>query len=254
MADGAGVPRTAVVTGAGSGIGRAVALELLARGYAVALVGRRAERLEETAAASGAGERALPLPADVADPDRVREVFARVGREWGRLDVLFNNAGAMPQPTPVDEVGDDAWRHVVEVNLTGAFWCAREAFRMMREQDPRGGRIINNGSISAYAPRPMSVGYTATKHAVTGLTKSLALEGRPLGIACGQVDIGNAATELTAGIAAGTLQADGSRAAEPVFDVAHVGRTVAGIADLPLDVSVPFMTVMATGMPYLGRG
>ncbi|GAA1118068.1 SDR family oxidoreductase [Nocardiopsis composta] len=254
MAEGAGAPRTAVVTGAGSGIGRAVALELLDRGYAVALVGRRLERLEETAETSGAGERALPLPADVADPDRVREVFARVGREWGRLDVLFNNAGAMPPPAPVDEVGDDAWRHVVEVNLTGAFWCAREAFRMMRVQDPRGGRIINNGSIAAHAPRPMSVGYTATKHAITGLTKSLALEGRPLGIACGQIDIGNAATELTAGIAAGTLQADGSRAPEPVFDTAHVARAVAEIADLPLEASVPFMTIMATGMPYLGRG
>ncbi|MDA2811762.1 SDR family NAD(P)-dependent oxidoreductase [Nocardiopsis sp. RSe5-2] len=251
-----GEGRVAVVTGAGSGIGRAVALELLGRGYSVALAGRRRERLEETAELAGAPqrERAAAVACDVSDPDAVRALFGAVDERWGRVDVLFNNAGAMPAPTAVDEVGDDEWRHVVDVNLTGAFWCAREAFARMRRQEPRGGRIINNGSVSAQVPRPMSVGYTATKHALTGLTKSLALEGRPLGIACGQIDIGNAATELTEGIAAGTLQADGGRAPEPVFDARYVARAVADMAALPLEANVQWMTLMATGMPYVGRG
>ncbi|WP_051060462.1 SDR family oxidoreductase [Nocardiopsis baichengensis] len=251
---GEGEGRVAVVTGAGSGIGRAVAVELLGRGYGVALAGRRRDRLEETARMSAAPDRGVAVPADVADPDAVRGLFDAVDERWGRVDVLFNNAGAMPSPTPVDEVGDEEWRRVVDVNLTGAFWCAREAFARMRRQEPRGGRIINNGSVSAQVPRPMSVGYTATKHAVTGLTKSLALEGRPLGIACGQIDIGNAATELTEGIAAGTLQADGGRAPEPVFDAAYVARAVADMAALPLEANVQWMTLMATGMPYIGRG
>lgn len=258
-----GSGRIAVVTGAGSGIGRAVATELLARGWSVALAGRRADRLAATAAAAdqggtgragGAAERTLSVPTDVADPDAVRALFGAVTGRWARVDLLFNNAGVLPPPAPVGAVSDAAWRDAVDVNLTGAFWCAREAFAVMRAQEPAGGRIINNGSVSAQVPRPQAVAYTATKHAVTGLTKALALEGRGLDIACGQIDIGNAATDATAGIAAGTLQADGSRAPEPVFDAAHVGTAVADIAALPLSVSVPFTTIAATGMPFLGRG
>ncbi|WP_067973235.1 SDR family oxidoreductase [Nocardiopsis trehalosi] len=247
--------RVAVVTGAGSGIGREVARGLGADGYAVALAGRRAEALRATAdLVAAAGGEPLAVPTDVADPDAVRALFAAVRDRWGRVDVLFNNAGAMPPPTPLDEVGDDAWRAVVDVNLTGAFWCAREAFAAMRAQDPAGGRIINNGSISAQVPRPLAIGYTATKHAVTGLTKAIALEGRPYGIACGQIDIGNAATEMTSGIAAGALQADGSTRAEPTFDAAHVADAVRYMAGLPLSANVPFLTVTATAMPHLGRG
>lgn len=245
----------AVVTGAGSGIGRQVAWALLGMGADVVLVGRRRGVLEETAAGAPAGGgRAVPVVADVSEADEVRGVFSLVRERWGRVDVLFNNAGVMPVAAPVEEVSDQAWSEAVQVNVTGAFWCAREAFALMKAQDPRGGRIINNGSISAHVPRPLSVAYTATKHAVTGLTKSLALEGREFGIACGQIDIGNAATEMVAGIAAGAVQADGGRRAEPVFDAAHVGALVRHMVELPLEANVPFVTLMATGMPYMGRG
>ncbi|GAA3739588.1 NAD(P)-dependent dehydrogenase (short-subunit alcohol dehydrogenase family) [Spinactinospora alkalitolerans] len=247
--------RVAVVTGAGSGIGRSAALALLADGYAVALAGRRADPLAETVRlAGGDGHRALVAPTDVGDPGAVRALFAAVADRFGRVDVLFNNAGAMPPPTPLEEVTDEAWRSVVDVNLTGAFLCAREAFSMMRGQDPQGGRIINNGSVSAHAPRPGSIGYTATKHAVTGLTKSISLEGRRHGIACGQIDIGNAATGLTANIAAGTLQADGGLAPEPTFDAVHAAEAVRYMAGLPLEANVQFLTITATAMPYIGRG
>ncbi|ASU84136.1 SDR family oxidoreductase [Nocardiopsis gilva YIM 90087] len=249
-----GPRRVAVVTGAGGGIGRAVALRLAADGYAVVLAGRRLSRLEETAQQAGDEAAVLPVATDVADPDAVRALFAQVQDSYGRCDLLFNNAGAMPVPAPAHEVSDAAWRQAVDVNLTGAFWCARAAFALMKDQDPQGGRIINNGSVSAHAPRPHSVAYTATKHAVTGLTKALSLDRRPYNIACGQIDIGNAATDLTATIAQGTLQADGTRAPEPTFDVAHVADTVATMAALPLEANIPFLTLTATTMPYLGRG
>ncbi|MEU3292564.1 SDR family oxidoreductase [Streptomyces longwoodensis] len=244
----------AVVTGAGSGIGRAVAAELLRAGWSVALAGRRTEPLEETAALVPDADR-LVVRTDVSRPEDVAALFAAVRERWGRLDLLFNNAGTFgPGGVPVEELAYDAWRHVVDTNLNGAFLCAQAAYRQMKEQRPQGGRIINNGSVSAHAPRPHSVAYTATKHALTGLTKSLSLDGRPYRIAVGQIDIGNAATDMTARMSAGVLQANGEVVAEPVMDVADVARTVRHMAELPLEANVQFATVLATTMPYVGRG
>ena len=246
---------TALVTGAGSGIGRAVALALAAKGYRLALAGRRAEALEETAAMAG-GDPAdrLAAPTDVGDEAAVERLFGALADRFGRLDLLFNNAGTGAAPVPIDELSVSQWNRVVAVNLTGAFLCARGAFRMMRAQDPRGGRIINNGSISAHAPRLYSAPYTATKHAITGLTKSLALDGRAFDIACGQIDIGNAETPLTARMATGALQANGEMAPEPTIDVRHVADAVLFMAGLPLDANVLSLTVMASKMPFVGRG
>ena len=246
--------RVAIVTGAGSGVGRASALALLNEGYAVALAGRREALLREAADESGAGERALVVRTDVADPEAVANLFAQTKARFGRLDVLFNNAGRGAAPVPLEELAIDKWRAVVDVNLTGAFLCTQEAFRMMKAQAPQGGRIINNGSISAHTPRPNSAPYTATKHGMTGLTKATALDGRPHDIACGQIDIGNALTAMTARMDAGVLQADGSSAPEPTMDVENVARAVVYMANLPLDANVLFMTVMATKMPFAGRG
>ncbi len=247
--------KVAVVTGAGSGIGRAVALALLGDGYAVTLAGRREEPLQETAAAAGeAAPRALVVPTDISDPASVRALFDKTKEAFGRLDLLFNNAGIGAWATPLEELPYEDWKAAVDINLSGAFLCTQEAFRHMKAQDPRGGRIINNGSISADRPRPNSAPYTATKHAITGLTKSTSLDGRKYDIACGQIDIGNAATEMTAGMAEGATQADGSKAMEPRMDVAHVASAVLYMASLPLDVNVQFMTIMATKMPYIGRG
>jgi NAD(P)-dependent dehydrogenase (short-subunit alcohol dehydrogenase family) len=242
--------RVAVVTGAGSGIGRDVTRGLLDAGYRVALAGRREEALRETLE----GRDGLVVPTDVADADAVRALFARVREELGRVDLLFNNAGMFGRPTPIEDVAFEDWQAIVATNLTGAFLCAQEAFRAMKEQQPRGGRIVNNGSISAHVPRPNAVGYTATKHAMTGLTKQLALEGRAHDIACGQIDIGNASTPLTAAIERGALQADGSTKPEPTMDPRHVTDAVLYMAGLPLDTNVLFLTVMATSMPYVGRG
>ncbi|MFJ3230106.1 SDR family oxidoreductase [Streptomyces sp. NPDC086787] len=246
--------RIAVVTGAGSGIGRAVAVELMRAGWSVALAGRRQGPLEATAAlVPEAGS--LAATADVARPDDVTALFAAVRDRFGRVDLLFNNAGTFgPGGVPVEDLSYEAWRHVVDTNLNGAFLCAQAAYRQMKEQDPRGGRIINNGSVSAHTPRPHSAPYTATKHALTGLTKSLSLDGRPYGIAVGQIDIGNAATAMTARMEKGALQANGETAAEPVMDVADVARTVRHMAELPLEANVQFATVLATAMPYVGRG
>ena len=246
---------TALVTGAGSGIGRAVALGLHAKGYRVALAGRRVDALEETASlADGGADRLLMVPTDVGDEAAVEALFERIEADFGRLDLLFNNAGAGAPPVPIDELPVAHWNRVVSANLTGAFLCARGAFRLMKAQSPGGGRIINNGSISAHTPRPYSAPYTATKHAVTGLTKSLALDGRAHNIACGQIDIGNAETPLTARMAAGVPQANGTLAPEPVMDVRHVVDAVLYMASLPLDANVLFLTVMATRMPFVGRG
>ncbi|MFI6488363.1 SDR family oxidoreductase [Streptomyces sp. NPDC050564] len=250
------VPQTkiAVVTGAGSGIGRAVAVELLRTGWSVALAGRRTEPLEETAALVPEGL-SVAVRADVSRPDDVAALFGAVRDRFGRLDLLFNNAGTFgPGGVPLEELPYDAWRHVVDTNLNGAFLCAQAAYRQMKEQDPQGGRIINNGSISAHTPRPQSIAYTATKHALTGLTKSLSLDGRPYRIACGQIDIGNAASDMTERMRTGTLQANGELAIEPVMDVAHVARTVRHMAELSLEANVQFATVLATTMPYVGRG
>jgi NAD(P)-dependent dehydrogenase (short-subunit alcohol dehydrogenase family) len=245
----------AVVTGAGSGIGRHVARALIADGYRVALAGRRLEPLQETLAGSAAGEEAgIAVPTDVADPASVDALFDAVGDGLGRVDLLFNNAGAFGPTAPVDAYPVDAWQDVVATNLTGAFLCARRAFRAMKEQRPRGGRIVNNGSVSAHTPRPQAVAYTATKHAITGLTKVLALEGRDFDIACGQIDIGNAATDMTKAMSGGVLQPDGSTAPEATMDVEHVARAVLYMAGLPLEANVEFMTVMATRMPFAGRG
>jgi NAD(P)-dependent dehydrogenase (short-subunit alcohol dehydrogenase family) len=246
--------KVALVTGAGTGIGKAAALALLAEDYRVALAGRRREPLEKTASESGAGERALVVPTDVTDPAAVRALFAKTKEAFGRLDVLFNNAGIGAPGVPLEDVTYEQWTQVVAVNLTGMFLCTQEAFRLMKSQVPRGGRIINNGSISAHAPRPNSAPYTATKHAVAGLTKSTSLDGRKYDIACSQIDVGNARTDLAARMAAGVLQADGAVAVEPLIDVEHVGRAVAYVARLPLDVNVLFMTIMATKMPFVGRG
>ncbi|WP_405758924.1 SDR family oxidoreductase [Streptomyces sp. NBC_01420] len=247
-------PRTAVVTGAGSGIGRAVALALAGAGWSVALAGRRPDPLAETAALAGPEARLITVPADVTRPQDVDALFSSVRECFGHLDLLFNNAGTFGPGGPVEELAYEDWRGVVDVNLTGAFLCAQAAYRQMKEQDPQGGRIINNGSISAHTPRPHSVAYTATKHAVTGLTKSLSLDGRPYRIACGQIDIGNAATDMTERMRTGTLQANGELAVEPVMAADDVARTVLHMADLPLEANVQFATVMATAMPYVGRG
>jgi len=247
--------KVAIVTGAGSGIGRATALALLREGYSVVLAGRRSEALAETVARAGeAGPRALAVPTDVTDPAAVRELFERTRTTFGRLDLLFNNAGTGAPPVPLEDLTVEQWRRVVDVNLTGPFLCTQEAFRLMKAQTPRGGRVINNGSISAHAPRPNSAPYTATKHAITGLTKSTALDGRKYDIACGQIDIGNAETDLTARMKAGVPQADGSVAPEPTMDVEHVARAVVYMAGLPPDANVLFLTVMATKMPFVGRG
>ncbi|MFC7867809.1 SDR family oxidoreductase [Streptomyces murinus] len=246
--------KIAVVTGAGSGIGRAVAVELLRTGWSVALAGRRVETLEETAALVP-GAPSIAVRTDVARPEDVAGLFGATVDRFGRLDLLFNNAGTFgPGGVPVEELPYDAWRHVVDTNLNGAFLCAQTAYRTMKEQSPQGGRIINNGSISAHAPRPHSVAYTATKHALTGLTKSLSLDGRPYRIAVGQIDIGNAATEMTRRMSTGVLQANGETAPEPMMDVAEVARTVRHMAELPLEANVQFATVLATAMPYIGRG
>jgi NAD(P)-dependent dehydrogenase (short-subunit alcohol dehydrogenase family) len=243
------------VTGAGSGIGRAVALALQSAGYSVALAGRRSAPLQETASlASPEGGRMLPVVADVGKPEDVRSLFATVRSEFGRLDVLFNNAGKSAPAIPMEDLTYEQWSAVVAVNLTGAFLCAQEAIRIMKHQDPRGGRIINNGSISAHVPRPFSAPYTATKHAITGLTRSISLDGRPFDILCGQIDIGNAGTPMTARMKDGVLQPDGEKRPEPTMDVRHVAEAVLYMANLPLDVNVPFITVMANKMPFMGRG
>jgi NAD(P)-dependent dehydrogenase (short-subunit alcohol dehydrogenase family) len=254
MAQDGCVARVALVTGAGAGIGRAVALKLAAGGWTVVLAGRRLALLEQTAALANAGACLMCCAADVADPHSVAALFSKSRDAYGRLDLLFNNAGQYGPALPIEDVTYDQWRAVVDVNLTGAFLCAQAAIRLMKAQTPRGGRIINNGSISAHVPRPMSAPYTATKHAITGLTRSIALDGRAFDIACSQIDIGNAATSMTDAFAAGVLQADGTRMQEPRMDVAHVADAVALIAGLPLSANVPFMTLMATTMPYIGRG
>ena len=249
------VAKVAIVTGAGTGIGSRTALALLEEGYSVALAGRRAELLEQTASEAGpAVSRALVVPTDVSDVSSVRALFASTKEKFGRLDVLFNNAGTGAPPIPLEDLTYEQWQNVVNVNLTGAFLCTQEAFRIMKDQDPRGGRIINNGSISAYVPRPNSAPYTATKHAIAGLTKSTSLDGRKYDIACGQIDIGNAETGMAAAIQTGIMQAHGEMATEPTFDPDHVARAVVYMAGLPLDTNVQFMTVMATKMPYIGRG
>ena len=245
--------RVAVVTGAGSGVGRAAALAMLNDGYAVALAGRRKEALEETAGMAKAG-RALVVPTDVTSEEAVAALFAAVKRDFGRCDVLFNNAGGNVPSTNFGDFTFEMWKKVVDVNLHGMFLCANAAYRMMRDQTPQGGRIINNGSISAHAPRPGSVGYTSTKHAVTGLTKTIALDGRKYDIQCGQIDIGNAATPMTERMANGVPQADGRMAVEPRMNVDDVGRSVLFMAGMPADANVQFMTVMATQMPFIGRG
>jgi NAD(P)-dependent dehydrogenase (short-subunit alcohol dehydrogenase family) len=247
--------KTAIVTGAGSGIGRATALALLREGYSVALAGRRREALEQAAALAGtAAARALAVPTDVSDPAAVRALFDRTKEAFGRLDLLFNNAGVGAPAVPLEDLTVEQWRRVVDINLTGPFLCTQAAFRLMKEQTPRGGRIINNGSLSAYVPRPNSAPYTATKHAIAGLTRSTALDGRKYDIACGQIDIGNAGTELTARMKSGVPQASGETAVEPTMDVEHVARAVVYMASLPLDANVLFLTVMATKMPFVGRG
>ena len=238
-----------MVTGAGSGIGRATALALLAEGYSVVLTGRRREPLEQTAAVSGLhGDRALVVPADVTDPASVSSLFDATRAAFGRLDLLFNNAGINAPSVAMEDLTVDQWQNVVNTNLTGVFLCTQEAVRIMKQQTPRGGRIINNGSIAAHTPRPNTIAYTATKHAVTGLTKAMALDGRAFDIACGQIDVGNAATELA------TAMPRTGPNVEPLMDVAHVGRAVLQMANLPLDANVLFMTIMATKMPYVGRG
>jgi len=244
--------KVALITGAGSGIGKAVALALLKEGYSVVLAGRRQALLEETAGQGGAST--LVVPTDVGDPAAVRSLFARAKDVFGRLDLLFNNAGIGLASAPLEDLTYEQWKSVVDVNLTGAFLCTQEAFRLMKDQQPRGGRIVNNGSISAHTPRPNSAPYTATKHAMTGLTKSTSLDGRKYDIVCGQIDIGNAATDLTARMKQGVPQANGSIAVEPTMDVEHVARAVVYMASLPLDANVQFMTVLAAKMPFIGRG
>jgi NAD(P)-dependent dehydrogenase (short-subunit alcohol dehydrogenase family) len=244
----------AVVTGAGSGIGQAVALALLREGFAVVLAGRRREALDATAAGGTDGSRTRVVPTDVSDRQAVRALFARTLESFGRLDLLFNNAGTAAPAVALEDLTAEQWQAVVDVNLTGAFFCTQEAFKIMKEQQPRGGRIINNGSISAHSPRPHSAPYTATKHAITGLTKSTSLDGRRYDIACGQIDIGNAVTPMTDAMKTGVLQPSGAMAIEPRLDLEHVARAVVFMAKLPLDANVQFMTVMATKMPLIGRG
>jgi NAD(P)-dependent dehydrogenase (short-subunit alcohol dehydrogenase family) len=247
--------KVAIVTGAGTGIGKAVALAMLRDGYRIALAGRRRELLDAVATASAApADRVRAIATDVADPTSVRDLFAQTKAAFGRLDVLFNNAGVGAPAVNLEDIAVEDWRRVVDINLTGVFLCTQEAIRQMKSQDPRGGRIINNGSISAHAPRPNSASYTATKHAITGLTKSTSLDGRKYDIACGQIDIGNAHTELAARMASGVPQASGQVAVEPLMDVAHVASAVLYMASLPLEANVQFMTVMATKMPFIGRG
>jgi NAD(P)-dependent dehydrogenase (short-subunit alcohol dehydrogenase family) len=245
--------RFAIVTGAGSGIGKAVATALLDNGYGVALAGRRREPLEETASRYGSAH-ALVAPTDVTQPASVGALFAATKDAFGRLDVLFNNAGINVPNVPLEDLTVEQWTSVVDVNLTGAFLCTQQAFLMMKSQSPRGGRIINNGSLSAYVPRPQSAPYTSTKHAITGLTRATSLDGRKYDIACGQIDIGNAATEMAARMAQGVPQADGRIAVEPLMDLTHVAYAVLYMASLPLDANVQFLTVMATKMPFIGRG
>jgi NAD(P)-dependent dehydrogenase (short-subunit alcohol dehydrogenase family) len=247
--------KVALVTGAGSGIGRAVSLALYSAGYSVILAGRRASQLDRTAALAGISDnRMLAVPTDVGKPEDVRALFAKTRETFGRLDVLFNNAGIGAPPIPMEDLTYEQWSAVVGVNLTGAFLCSQEAIRLMKTQNPRGGRIINNGSISAHVPRPNSAPYTATKHAISGLTRSISLDGRKHNIACGQIDIGNAATEMTARMADGVQQANGTTMVEPRMDVRNVADAVLYMANLPLDANVQFMTVMATNMPFIGRG
>jgi NAD(P)-dependent dehydrogenase (short-subunit alcohol dehydrogenase family) len=247
--------KIALVTGAGSGIGKHTALALLRAGYAVVLAGRRVEPLAATAAESGAEEgRSLVVPTDVADPASVQALFAQTKETFGRLDLLFNNAGVGAPAIPLEELSYEQWQQVVDINLTGSFLCTQEAFKLMKNQTPQGGRIINNGSISAHTPRPNSAPYTATKHAITGLTKATSLDGRQYNIACGQIDIGNAATDMTARMTKGVPQASGEIAVEPTMNVEHVAQAVLYMASLPLEANVQFMTVMATTMPFIGRG
>ena len=247
--------KVALVTGAGTGIGRETALRLLEENYLVVLAGRRGELLEETKReACDSGPRTLIVPTDVGNPESVRGLFNKIRETFGRLDLLFNNAGIGAPSVPLEEISFEQWKSVVDINLTGAFLCTQEAFRIMKEQKPRGGRIINNGSISAHVPRPFSSPYTASKHAITGLTRSASLDGRPYDIACGQIDIGNAATEMTDRMAEGIIQADGKKAVEPRMDAENVANAVVYMAGLPLNANVLFMTVMATKMPFVGRG
>jgi NAD(P)-dependent dehydrogenase (short-subunit alcohol dehydrogenase family) len=247
--------KIALVTGAGSGIGRAAALGLQANGWSVVLAGRRKEELEKTAAlAKAGGGRMLAIPADVSDAASIRALFAKTKEAFGRLDLLFNNAGMGAPAVPMEELPFETWKQVVDVNLTGSFLCAQEAIKIMKEQSPKGGRIINNGSISAHAPRPNSVAYTSTKHAITGLTKCISLDGRKHDIACSQIDVGNADTAMGGRMKAGVPQANGTVAPEAVMDVEHVGSAVVYMASLPLDANVQFMTIMATKMPFVGRG
>jgi NAD(P)-dependent dehydrogenase (short-subunit alcohol dehydrogenase family) len=249
------VKKVAIVTGAGSGVGEASALALLAEGYHVSLAGRRKDQLERVAQAAGANKsRALVVPTDVVDAGSIRNLFARTKEAFGRLDLLFNNAGIGAPAIPMEDLTLEQWKAVVDTNLTGCFICTQEAIKIMKDQTPRGGRIINNGSISAHAPRPNSVAYTSTKHAITGLTKSTSLDGRKYDIACGQIDIGNALTPLAARMSQGVPQANGTIAPEPLFDVKHVADAVVAMARLPLDTNVQFMTIMATKMPFVGRG
>jgi NAD(P)-dependent dehydrogenase (short-subunit alcohol dehydrogenase family) len=246
--------KTALITGAGSGIGKSTALALLEAGYAVVLTGRRREALESTASEAPAGSQILVLPADITDPDAVQELFAQIEAAYSRLDLLFNNAGINAPATPLEDLDLMQWKAVIDTNLTGVFLCTQAAFRLMKKQSPQGGRIINNGSLSAHVPRPYAAAYNASKHAVSGLTKSTALEGRRYHIACGQIDIGNAATHMTDRMATGVLQADGSLAVEPTMDVSAAARAVVYMASLPLDANVLTLTVMANQMPYVGRG
>ena len=246
--------KIAIVTGAGTGVGKAAALALLKDGYAVALAGRRSEPLQEVIALSGAADRAMAVPTDVSDPESVKALFAAVVQKFGRVDVVFNNAGVNAPGIPLEDLTLAQWKNVVDINLSGAFYCIQEAFRVMKAQIPQGGRIINNGSISAHAPRPNSIAYTSTKHGVAGLTKTASLDGRKYNIAVGQIDIGNAATEMAQRMASGVMQASGEIAIEPLMDVNIVGQSVLYMANLPLSANVLYHTVMATKMPFVGRG